>query len=153
MYLRMEQCQNLSDFVLNAESKYSLHILHLLCDLFIYFFLSVCFPSFFLFFSLVIFLIRQFFIASIFSKNRIPIFQFHFLVQCNEFYLFFFCSRTCRYAPLIACDYCPLFYHLDCLDPPLTYFPASRWMCPAHPEHFIVSHKQGPFSSLYKFQG
>nr|XP_018896594.1 PREDICTED: PHD finger protein 12 isoform X1 [Bemisia tabaci] len=51
----------------------------------------------------------------------------------------FECGKTCRYAPLIACDYCPLFYHLDCLDPPLTYFPASRWMCPAHPEHFIDS--------------
>lgn len=51
--------------------------------------------------------------------------------------LCFECGRSCRKAPLIACDYCPLFFHQDCLDPPLTAFPIGRWMCPNHPNHFI----------------
>jgi PHD finger protein 12 MRG binding domain/PHD-finger len=49
------------------------------------------------------------------------------------------CSKTCKKAPLISCDYCSLFFHQDCLDPPLTALPAGRWMCPNHPQHFIVS--------------
>ncbi|VDK56883.1 unnamed protein product [Anisakis simplex] len=37
---------------------------------------------------------------------------------------------------LLKCDFCPLCYHLDCLNPPLTVPPKDRWMCPAHVEHF-----------------
>lgn len=48
--------------------------------------------------------------------------------------LCFQCSRSCRKAPLIQCDYCPLLFHPDCLDPPLTVLPTGRWMCPNHPE-------------------
>lgn len=35
---------------------------------------------------------------------------------------------------LIACDQCPLRWHLDCLDPPLTMAPppSTPWTCPAH---------------------
>ncbi|XP_034934525.1 PHD finger protein 12 [Chelonus insularis] len=51
--------------------------------------------------------------------------------------LCFECSKSCKKAPLIACDYCPLYFHQDCLDPPLTAFPSGRWMCPNHPNHFI----------------
>lgn len=51
--------------------------------------------------------------------------------------LCFECGRSCRKAPLIVCDYCPLYFHQDCLDPPLTAFPKGRWMCPNHPNHFI----------------
>nr|XP_029719204.1 PHD finger protein 12-like [Aedes albopictus] len=47
------------------------------------------------------------------------------------------CGRSCRRAPLIACDYCDLFFHQDCLDPPLTALPTSMWMCPNHVEQFI----------------
>lgn len=46
----------------------------------------------------------------------------------------FFCKRGCRKAPLIHCDYCPLVYHADCIDPPLTTLPNTRWMCPNHVE-------------------
>ncbi|KAJ8680887.1 hypothetical protein QAD02_016674 [Eretmocerus hayati] len=53
--------------------------------------------------------------------------------------LCFECGRSCRKAPLIACDYCPLYFHQDCLDPPLTAFPSGRWMCPNHLNHFIDS--------------
>ncbi|XP_046474541.1 PHD finger protein 12 isoform X3 [Neodiprion pinetum] len=51
--------------------------------------------------------------------------------------LCFECGKSCRKAPLIVCDYCPLYFHQDCLDPPLTAFPKGRWMCPNHPNHFI----------------
>lgn len=51
----------------------------------------------------------------------------------------YLCRKSCRVAPLLACDYCPLFFHLDCLDPPLTAFPSGRWMCPNHVEQFLVS--------------
>lgn len=53
--------------------------------------------------------------------------------------LCFSCNKSCKKAPLIACDYCTLFFHQDCLDPPMTALPAGRWMCPNHPQHFIVS--------------
>ena len=35
---------------------------------------------------------------------------------------------------MIKCDFCPLHWHLDCLDPPLTAFPsaAKKWQCPNH---------------------
>ncbi|CAH0548546.1 unnamed protein product [Brassicogethes aeneus] len=51
--------------------------------------------------------------------------------KCNE------CRKSCRISPLIACDFCPLYYHLDCLDPPLTTPPSGRWMCPNHIEHCL----------------
>ncbi|XP_044738088.1 PHD finger protein 12 [Chrysoperla carnea] len=51
----------------------------------------------------------------------------------------FECGRSCRVAPLLACDYCPLFFHQDCLDPPLTAPPNGRWMCPNHVEQYIDS--------------
>lgn len=30
-----------------------------------------------------------------------------------------------------------MYFHQDCLDPPLTAFPSGRWMCPNHLNHFI----------------
>ena len=53
--------------------------------------------------------------------------------------LCFSCKKSCKRAPLISCDYCSLYFHQDCLDPPMTALPAGRWMCPNHPQHFIVS--------------
>ncbi|XP_030754921.1 PHD finger protein 12 [Sitophilus oryzae] len=53
--------------------------------------------------------------------------------KCSE------CGKSCRIAPLMACDFCPSFYHLDCLDPPLTAPPAGIWMCPQHVEHTLDS--------------
>ncbi|XP_065334595.1 PHD finger protein 12 [Cloeon dipterum] len=47
------------------------------------------------------------------------------------------CHKSCRVASLLACDYCPLLFHLDCLTPPLTTVPSGRWMCPAHPNHSV----------------
>lgn len=49
----------------------------------------------------------------------------------------FVCQGTCKHAPLLQCDYCPLLFHQDCLDPPLTALPTGRWMCPNHVEQYI----------------
>ncbi|XP_062870286.1 PHD finger protein 12 isoform X2 [Trichomycterus rosablanca] len=51
------------------------------------------------------------------------------------------CNRSCRLAPLIQCDYCPLLFHMDCLDPPLTAMPTGRWMCPNHIEHMVLNQR------------
>lgn len=51
------------------------------------------------------------------------------------------CNRSCRMAPLIQCDYCPLLFHMDCLDPPLTALPAGKWMCPNHVEHMVLNQR------------
>ncbi|XP_053617411.1 PHD finger protein 12 [Plodia interpunctella] len=47
------------------------------------------------------------------------------------------CEGSCKAAPLLQCDYCPLLFHQDCLDPPLTALPTGRWMCPNHVEQYI----------------
>lgn len=47
---------------------------------------------------------------------------------------------SCRAGLLLQCDYCPLLFHLDCLNPPLTSLPSGRWMCPNHVEHTLVCH-------------
>uniref|UniRef100_A0A1B6BWY5 PHD finger protein 12 n=2 Tax=Clastoptera arizonana TaxID=38151 RepID=A0A1B6BWY5_9HEMI len=49
----------------------------------------------------------------------------------------FVCSKSCKRNLLISCDFCPSYFHLDCVTPPLTSPPTSRWMCPNHPEHFM----------------
>jgi len=49
------------------------------------------------------------------------------------------CGKTSRGVPSVSCDFCPLVYHLDCLDPPLCEIPTDRWMCPNHVEQFIDS--------------
>ncbi|XP_064158082.1 PHD finger protein 12-like [Anguilla rostrata] len=59
----------------------------------------------------------------------------------------FTCGRSCRVAPLIQCDYCPLLFHMDCLDPPLTAMPTGKWMCPNHMEHVVLSQKNMTLSN------
>ncbi|KAM4702390.1 PHD finger protein 12 [Discoglossus pictus] len=59
----------------------------------------------------------------------------------------FSCNRSCRVAPLIQCDYCPLLFHMDCLDPPLTAMPTGRWMCPNHIEHLVLNQKSMTLSN------
>ncbi|XP_034024925.1 PHD finger protein 12 isoform X2 [Thalassophryne amazonica] len=59
----------------------------------------------------------------------------------------FMCNRSCRLAPLIQCDYCPLLFHMDCLDPPLTALPAGKWMCPNHVEHLVLNQRNLSLSS------
>ncbi|XP_014670944.1 PREDICTED: PHD finger protein 12-like isoform X2 [Priapulus caudatus] len=52
----------------------------------------------------------------------------------------FMCNKSCRVGALLQCDYCPLLFHLDCLDPPLPCMPTGRWMCPNHAEHAVDEH-------------
>jgi len=47
------------------------------------------------------------------------------------------CGKTNRVGPLVTCDYCPLSFHLDCLDPPMSEIPRDVWMCPNHVESFL----------------
>lgn len=49
------------------------------------------------------------------------------------------CSKSSRGVPSVSCDFCPMVYHLDCLDPPLCEIPTDRWMCPSHVEQIIDS--------------
>ncbi|KAL7753763.1 hypothetical protein RI367_000694 [Sorochytrium milnesiophthora] len=47
------------------------------------------------------------------------------------------CSRATRTAQIISCDFCPLYWHWDCLDPPMIHPPSAavKWMCPIHVDH------------------
>lgn len=38
---------------------------------------------------------------------------------------------------IISCDFCPLHWHIDCVDPPMLGMPSNlrKWMCPAHSDH------------------
>lgn len=47
---------------------------------------------------------------------------------------------------IVTCDYCPLSWHLDCLEPPAAIMPTSqrKWMCPNHATQVMVSN---PISS------
>lgn len=50
------------------------------------------------------------------------------LIVCHK------CARTALSGMIINCDYCPLAWHYDCLNPPLTTPPVitKKWKCPAH---------------------
>ncbi|PFX31127.1 PHD finger protein 12 [Stylophora pistillata] len=49
--------------------------------------------------------------------------------------LCFACSRSDLVGQLVHCDFCPLAFHMDCINPPLTTVPSGMWMCPNHAEH------------------
>lgn len=51
----------------------------------------------------------------------------------------YYCRMSALKKPMIACDYCTLYWHLDCLTPPLASAPnpAKKWRCPNHIEHII----------------
>lgn len=58
----------------------------------------------------------------------------------GEFILCYQCRKTALRKPMINCDFCPLHWHLDCLNPPMASppNPAKKWRCPNHIEHIIV---------------
>lgn len=41
---------------------------------------------------------------------------------------------------IISCDFCPLHWHVDCLEPPLTSLPPlhRKWKCPNHASSSVV---------------
>lgn len=40
-----------------------------------------------------------------------------------------YCSGCGDGGPLLCCDYCPVSYHLMCLNPPLCQVPEGKWAC------------------------
>ncbi|KAI7900624.1 uncharacterized protein BX663DRAFT_151730 [Cokeromyces recurvatus] len=59
--------------------------------------------------------------------------------KSGKFILCYYCRKTALRKPMIACDYCSLHWHLDCLNPPLASppNPGKKWRCPNHIEHII----------------
>ncbi|CAO1620241.1 unnamed protein product [Jaminaea pallidilutea] len=55
---------------------------------------------------------------------------------------------TSGWRRIVSCDYCPLHWHLDCLDPPLAGMPSNfrRWRCPCHIEE-LLAHTRAPKSA------
>ncbi|RUO95528.1 hypothetical protein BC936DRAFT_143831 [Jimgerdemannia flammicorona] len=49
------------------------------------------------------------------------------------------CGKSALKGPIIPCDHCTLYWHMDCLDPPMTNPPSQlkKWMCPNHVEHAL----------------
>ncbi|CAG9759629.1 unnamed protein product [Ceutorhynchus assimilis] len=45
------------------------------------------------------------------------------------------CEKSCKVAALIECDFCNSYFHVNCLEPPLTELPLGLWMCPLHGEN------------------
>lgn len=54
------------------------------------------------------------------------------LYQCYN------CLKSSPFEQIIDCAYCKLYFHYDCLNPPLCGRPAHKWMCPFHVEHYLV---------------
>ncbi|KAG0768395.1 hypothetical protein G6F57_001233 [Rhizopus arrhizus] len=59
-------------------------------------------------------------------------------IQCYH------CRKISLKKLVIACDYCSLYWHLDCLTPPLAATPNStkRWRCPNHVESILKPKRQ-----------
>ncbi|KAI8985344.1 hypothetical protein BDB01DRAFT_849927 [Pilobolus umbonatus] len=64
----------------------------------------------------------------------------------------YYCRKTAMNKPLIACDYCSLHWHLDCLNPPLASSPNStkRWRCPNHIENILGTKRQQKKPTVFK---
>ncbi|KAI0928212.1 hypothetical protein AcW1_005527 [Taiwanofungus camphoratus] len=47
---------------------------------------------------------------------------------------------------IISCDYCHLHWHLDCVDPPLSFMPpwGRKWMCPNHADRVLQPKRRIP---------
>ncbi|KAJ2826398.1 hypothetical protein IWW50_002374 [Coemansia erecta] len=60
----------------------------------------------------------------------------------NEPIMCWRCGLSALHGPLVRCDYCPLGWHWDCVDPPLSSAPPPhrRWMCPNHADHAMPRH-------------
>ncbi|KAJ2853680.1 hypothetical protein J3B02_003029 [Coemansia erecta] len=65
----------------------------------------------------------------------------------NETILCYRCGLSALHGLIIKCDYCPLSWHWDCLDPPLSAAPPSRkrWMCPNHADHALRNYRRYKF--------
>ncbi|KAG2196504.1 hypothetical protein INT47_012798 [Mucor saturninus] len=71
--------------------------------------------------------------------------DYHQLTDRNgKFRLCYYCRKTALKKPMVSCDFCPLYWHLDCLNPPLAIppNPAKKWRCPNHIENFIKTPRE-----------
>jgi hypothetical protein len=59
--------------------------------------------------------------------------------KSGKFRQCYYCRETALKKPMISCDYCPLYWHLDCLKLASPPNPAKKWRCPTHFENIIVS--------------
>ncbi|KAJ9084893.1 hypothetical protein DSO57_1019397 [Entomophthora muscae] len=59
--------------------------------------------------------------------------------------LCYYCRLSGLRGPIIACDYCSLYWHMDCLTPPLAVPPPPhlKWMCPNHADHLLPKARYG----------
>ena len=57
--------------------------------------------------------------------------------------------------PILSCSVCPLYWHLDCLDPPMPHPPnPKKWVCPCHIDPLFVSDPPlGPAHRFRKIRG
>ncbi|KAJ2396489.1 hypothetical protein GGI23_003898, partial [Coemansia sp. RSA 2559] len=62
----------------------------------------------------------------------------------NETIMCYRCGLSALHGLMVRCDYCPLNWHWDCLDPPLCSAPPphKRWMCPNHADHAMRRHRK-----------
>ena len=87
-------------------------------------------------------------------NNRMKQFQLHqFLRKFQNSSFCFVCRGTQMKATLYGCDYCPLSFHLDCIDPPISHppNPAIKWMCPNHADRFLVFMRMKMLSPVLVF--
>ena len=53
---------------------------------------------------------------------------------------------------IIPCSACGIFWHLDCLDPPLAYPPVLRtWKCPLHADELLAA-RAGILGPAHKYR-
>ena len=67
------------------------------------------------------------------------------------------CQRaTSDNRPIIPCSLCGLWWHIDCLDPPMAQPPVLRtWRCPAHVDDLLdkIPGSLGPAHKFRKIKG
>lgn len=53
--------------------------------------------------------------------------------------------------PIVSCSACPLYWHIDCLDPPLAVPPpAKTWKCPAHADELLQ--ERPPLAPAHRYR-
>ncbi|CAG8532759.1 1610_t:CDS:2 [Paraglomus occultum] len=77
------------------------------------------------------------------DKNSMEILPDYYQIKDEQTGKYIYCHACGKTAKkpkkIIACDYCDLWWHLDCLDPPMVVPPPidRQWMCPCHADHLL----------------
>eukprot|EP00041_Stephanoeca_diplocostata_P019599 m.425268 g.425268 ORF g.425268 m.425268 type:complete len:500 (-) comp21345_c0_seq3:803-2302(-) len=59
----------------------------------------------------------------------------------------FTCGQLVQAQHRMKCAFCPLVFHIDCLDQPRAQLGGPSWMCPNHPEHAMSRRKRARLST------